>query len=122
MMHLTCRKDEDQVEGQEEDEVEGKEEVEDEDEVEEEVHLSFWATYPLLLATWLPSMLGQSLLMRRWRWRRSLWTRRWSGRWLRRSCGLVGNPCPSCGPGAYYRGGESPPQTRQERVSIILNM
>jgi hypothetical protein len=60
-------------------EVEDKDEVEEEDEVEE-VHLSFWRRrYPLLLETWLPSLLGRSLLMQRWRWRRILWTRRPSG-------------------------------------------
>jgi hypothetical protein len=82
---LAVREDEDEVE------VEDEAEVQDVDEVEE-VHLSFWRRrYPLLLAMWLPSPLGQSLLMRRWRWR-TLWTRRLSGRWLRRSCELVGKP------------------------------
>jgi hypothetical protein len=76
---------------EDEDEVEDEAEVEEEDVDEvEEVHLSFWRRRsPLLLAMWLPSPLGRSLLMRRWRWR-TLWTRRLSGRWLRRSCGLIG--------------------------------
>jgi hypothetical protein len=84
---LAVREDEAEVEVEDEAGVE----EEDMDEVEE-VHLSFWRRrYPLLLVTWLPSPLGQSLLMRRWRWR-TLWTRRMSGRWLRRSCGLMGKP------------------------------
>jgi hypothetical protein len=84
---LAVREDENEVEVEDEAEVE----EEDVDEVEE-VHLSFWRRrYPLLLAMWPPSTLDQSLLMRRWRWR-TLWTRRLSERWLRRSCGLVGKP------------------------------
>jgi hypothetical protein len=84
---LAVREDEDEVEVEDE----AKVEEEDVDEVEE-VHLSFWRRrYPLLLAMWLPSPLGRSLLMRMWRWR-TLWTRRLSGRWLRRSCGIMGKP------------------------------
>jgi hypothetical protein len=72
---LAVREDEDEVEVEDEDMVE----EEDVDEVEE-VHLSLWRRrYPLLLATWLPSPLGQSLLVRRWRGR-TLWMRRLSGR------------------------------------------
>jgi hypothetical protein len=52
------------VAGKDEDEVEGEDEVEreDKDEVEDQVHLSFWVIYPLLLATWLHSPLSLSLL------------------------------------------------------------
>jgi hypothetical protein len=108
---LAVREDEDEVQEEDVDEVE----EEDVDEVEE-VHLSFWRRrYPLLLATWLPSPLGRSLLMRRWRWR-TLWTRRLSGRWLRRSCGLVGKPVSLMWPRSLLLG-RGKPSSNQARKS-----
>jgi hypothetical protein len=113
---LAVREDEDEVEVEDEDEVE----EEDKDEVEE-VHLSLWRRrYPLLLAMWLSSLLGQSLLMRRWRWRRSLWTRRPSGRWLRSSCRLMGKPVSLMWPRSLLlrRGKPSSNQARKSKFNF----
>jgi hypothetical protein len=114
---LAVREDEDEVEVEDEAGVE----EEDVDEVEE-VHLSFWRRrrYPLLLATWLPSPLGRSLLMRRWRWR-TLWTRRLSGRWLRRRCGLVGKPVSLMWPRSLLlrRGKPSSNRARKSKFNFL---